>query len=67
VGHHRPDYLVTHSRNGVLQSVEFLSNDRIVKRELYRSGLLAGAEYDDDGDGKFERHAEFDAKAERGL
>jgi hypothetical protein len=58
---------VTHSRNGVLQSVEFFRHDRIAKRELYRSGLLSSADYDDDGDGRFDRRVELDAKGDPSL
>ena len=55
---------VAHSKNGVIQSVDYYSHRRVVKRELYRAGLLSSAEYDDDGDGKFERRLEFDAKGD---
>jgi len=38
-----------------------------VKREFYKSGLLDTAEFDDDGDGVFERRVHYDAHAEPKL
>jgi hypothetical protein len=35
-----------------------------VKRQFYESGLLDAAEYDDDGDGVFERSVKYDKHAE---
>jgi len=55
---------VEHSTNGVLQSVDYYSQERVVKRERYRAGILVGAEYDADGDGNFERRVEFDANGD---
>jgi hypothetical protein len=42
----------------------FASGGRVVKRELFKAGLLDSAEYDDDGDGRVERRVEYDAHAE---
>jgi len=58
---------VAHSKNGVLESVDYYSGGRIVKREQYRSGLLSSAEHDADGDGQFERSVEFDARSDPKL
>jgi hypothetical protein len=58
---------VSHSKDGVVQSVDYFSHDRIVKRERYLAGLLSSADYDDDGDGAFERRTEFDTKGDPRL
>jgi len=53
---------------GVLSRVDYLSaSGRTVKREHYQAGLLDSAEYDDDGDGVFERRVRFDSYAEPKL
>jgi hypothetical protein len=57
---------VSQFRNGVItsQDFHFASGGRIVKRETYEGGLLASAEFDDDGDGVFERRLSYDEHAE---
>jgi len=67
-GDGRPEQ-VWHSRHGVLESVDyhFASGGRIVKRDFYKAGLLDSAEYDDDGDGIFERRVSYDRHGERVL
>jgi hypothetical protein len=67
-GDGRPEQ-VWHSEHGVLRSVDyhFASGGRVVKREHFRAGLLDHAEYDDDGDGVFERSVSFDRQGERVL
>ena len=54
---------------GVLAEMDyyFASGGRVVKREHYKAGLLDWAEFDDDGDGVFERRVEYDAHAEPKL
>lgn len=61
----RPEQ-VWHLENGVLAGIDyfFASGGRVVKRQSFRGGLLIAAEYDDDGDGVFERRIEYDAHAE---
>jgi hypothetical protein len=58
---------VAHSRNGVLESIDYYTGDHVVKRQRFRAGLLSSAEYDDDGDGVFERRATYDAHGEPEL
>ena len=55
--------------HGVISQVDyhFASGGRVVKREFFKDGLLDVAEYDDDGDGEFERRVQFDAFAEPNL
>jgi hypothetical protein len=53
-----------HFDHGVLSRVDYYSGGRIVKRQFYESGLLDAAEYDDDGDGVFERSVKYDKHAE---
>jgi len=57
---------VSQFRNGVIRSQDFhfASVGRIVKRETYEAGLLASAQFDDDGDGVFERRVAYDEHAE---
>jgi hypothetical protein len=57
---------VSQFRNGVIRSQDFhfASGGRIVKRETYEAGLLASAQFDDDGDGVFERRVAYDEHAE---
>jgi hypothetical protein len=64
----RPE-LVMHYKYGVIERADyhFASGGRIVKREHFMGGLLSFAEYDDDGDGLFERRVEFDAHGEPRL
>jgi Putative prokaryotic signal transducing protein len=64
-GDGRPER-VSQFRHGVItgQDFYFASGGRIVKRERYEVGLLAAAELDDDGDGRFERRVSYDAHAE---
>lgn len=64
-GDGRPER-VSQFRNGVISSQDFYfaSGGRIVKREFYEAGLLASAEFDDDGDGIFERRVTYDEHAE---
>jgi hypothetical protein len=59
----------THSVNGVPVSSDFYgaSGGRVVKRDFYKAGLLDHAEYDDDGDGRFERRVEYDDKGDPKL
>jgi hypothetical protein len=67
-GDERPEQ-VLRMRHGVLESVDyhFGSGGRVVKREHYAAGLLESAEFDDDGDGAFERRVEYDAHGEPKL
>ena len=64
-GDGRPEQ-VWHLENGVLSSIDyyFASGGRIVKREFFKAGLLDAAEFDDDGDGVFERRVRYDRFAE---
>ena len=51
--------------HGVISQVDhFATGGRVVKREFFKDGLLDSAEYDDDGDGVFERRVRFDSHAE---
>ena len=43
------------------------SGGRIVKREFFEAGRLARAEFDDDGDGVFERKVRYDRLGEPEL
>jgi Putative prokaryotic signal transducing protein len=67
-GDGRPEQ-VSHFRNGVVVSHDyyFASGGRIVKREFYEAGLMESAEFDDDGDGVFERRVRYDARGEPAL
>lgn len=63
-GDGRPEQ-IWHNVNGVLTGIDYyFASGRIVKREFYQAGLLDSAEYDDDGDGVFERRIRFDSHAE---
>jgi hypothetical protein len=55
--------------DGVIQTVDFYfaSGGRIVKRQFFKQGTLDAAEFDDDGDGLFERRVQYDAHAEPKL
>lgn len=54
--------------NGVCVSAEFFSSGgRTVKRAYYKAGLLDHAEFDDDGDGRFERRVDYDARGDPKL
>jgi hypothetical protein len=59
--------LVVNSRNGVIQSTDYFAGGRVVKRTHFVAGVLVTAEFDDDGDGHFERHVEYDARGEPKL
>jgi hypothetical protein len=65
-GDGRPER-VENLRHGVLVSIDYHDGGRIVKREFYKAGLLDAAEFDDDGDGVFERRVQYDAQAEPKL
>jgi hypothetical protein len=67
-GDGRPER-VSQFRNGVLASQDyyFASGGRIVKREFFVAGLLESAEFDDDGDGRFERRVHYDSHANEKL
>ncbi len=65
-GDGRPER-VEHLRHGVLVSIDYHYGGRIVKRDFYKAGLLDAAEFDDDGDGMFERRVQYDAQAEPKL
>jgi hypothetical protein len=60
-GDSRPEQ-VWHFTSGVIAGIDYYfdSGGRIVKREFYRAGLLDSAEFDDDGDGRFERRVAYD-------
>jgi len=60
-GDGRPDF-VSHQSNGVLRTVDVYDEDgkRIVARQNYADGWNRFTEFDDDGDGTFERRVEFD-------
>lgn len=58
---------VVHSRNGVTQSTDYFAGGRIVKRAHFLAGTLVVAEFDDDGDGTFERRMEYDAHGDTKL
>jgi hypothetical protein len=54
-------------RNGIATEVHYLSptSRAVIKRERYGAGgVLVSADFDADGDGKFERHVEYDAIGE---
>jgi hypothetical protein len=55
-----------HFRGGKISQVDFhfASGGRIVKRQLFKGWLLDSAEFDDDGDGVFERRVQYDAHAD---
>jgi hypothetical protein len=65
-GDGRPEQ-VEHSKNGVIDTVEYFAQGRVVKRSRYRAGLPSSDEYDDDGDGTFERRVDLDAYGEPKL
>jgi hypothetical protein len=67
-GDGRPEQ-VWHFEHGVISQVDyyFASGGRVVKREFFKAGLLDAVEYDDDGDGVFERRVQFDSHAEPKL
>jgi hypothetical protein len=58
---------VAYSKNSVRERLDYYANGRVVKREQYRAGLLASAEYDSNGDGEFERRVRFDTKGDPQL
>ena len=64
----RPEQ-VWHYVSNVPSSAEYYyaSGGRIVKRQFFKAGLLEAAEFDDDGDGVFERRVQYDAHAEPKL
>jgi hypothetical protein len=64
----RPEQ-ITHFVSGVPASTDyfFASGGRVVKRVYYRAGLPDHAEFDDDGDGRFERRVQYDAHGEPKL
>jgi hypothetical protein len=64
-GDGRPEQ-VWHFTHGVIGSIDyhFASGGRVVKREFYKRGLRDSAEFDDDGDGRFERRVQYDALGE---
>jgi hypothetical protein len=67
-GDGRPEQ-VTNYAGGVADSIDFhyASGGRIVKRQFFKGGLLDAAEFDDDGDGIFERRMQYDAHGEPKL
>lgn len=67
-GDGRPEQ-VWHFENGRIASIDYYfgSGGRIVKRQFFNGWLPSAAEYDDDGDGRFERHVEYDAHGEPKL
>jgi hypothetical protein len=60
-GDGRPEQ-VRYYLHGVITQADFLfaSGGRVVKRQHFKAGLLEFAEFDDDGDGKFERRVSYD-------
>jgi hypothetical protein len=52
--------------HGVIKTVEFFSKSprAAMKRSYYVGGRLSYAEYDDNGDGNFERRVEYDEKGD---
>ncbi len=64
----RPEQ-VWHFESGVFSRVDYYyaSGGRMVKRQFFKAGLPDAAEFDDDGDGVFERRVEYDAHAEPKL
>ncbi|HEX6398241.1 MAG TPA: DUF2007 domain-containing protein [Steroidobacteraceae bacterium] len=52
-----------HFKAGKLEQIDFhfASGGRIVKRQYFRGWLPVLSEYDDDGDGRFERRVDYDA------
>jgi hypothetical protein len=67
-GDERPEQAV-HFIDGIPSSTDYYfgSGGRIVKRLFFRAGLPVYAEFDDDGDGRFERRVDYDAHAEPKL
>jgi hypothetical protein len=55
-----------HFAGGKLEQIDFhfASGGRIVKRQFFRGWLPLYSEYDDDGDGRFERRVEYDARGD---
>ena len=45
----------------MLISTDIYDGDKLVVRETYGNSRLVSREYDQDGDGAFERRVEFDA------
>ena len=47
---------------GVIDNIEFIdeSTGKIIKRQFYQIGKLISADYDSNGDGKFDIHYEYD-------
>jgi hypothetical protein len=64
-GDGRPEF-VSHLPNGVLRTIDVYDEDgkRIVARQSYADGWNHFTEFDDDGDGTFERRVEFDRYGE---
>jgi len=64
-GDGRPDF-VSHLRDGVLRTVDVYDEDgrRIVARQSFVDGWIQFIEFDDDGDGTFERRVELDRYGE---
>ena len=67
-GDGRPEQ-VWHFTGGRVSQVDFYfaSGGRVVKRQHFKGWLLDSAEYDDDGDGVFERRVEYDVHGEPRL
>lgn len=62
----RPEQ-VWHYSNSILASIDYFFGARIVKREFFAGGVRHAAEYDEDGDGHFERRVQYDAHGEPRL
>jgi len=64
-GDGRPDQ-VWHYEFDVLSRIDYLQHEggHASKRTFLKAGLPSSAEYDDDGDGVFERRVEYDARVE---
>lgn len=64
-GDGKPDF-VSHLSNGVLDTVDIYDEEggRIVARQSYADGWNRFTEFDDDGDGTFERRVEYDRYGE---
>lgn len=67
-GDRRPEQ-VWHFTSGVITCIDyyFASGGRVVKREFYKGALRDYAEFDDDGDGRFERRVQYDAHGEPAM
>ena len=61
----KPDF-VSHLKNGLVQTVDVYdeAGQRIVARQSYDPFRNHSTEFDDDGDGKFERRVEYDRYGE---